>query len=149
MTIRDSRGKVTDSLPMGDGMTISVEIEGLAEYPDAKLGIRISSESDQLLADFNTGMKPPLYGRREDKECFTMHVPRTHFMPGSYRIGLAVATNSLGLIDFIEYAGSLHILEFDLYGSGHPMQAGHCIMFMDAEWQVSAADTYSSLLTTA
>ena len=145
VTIRNQDGVGTSRIRMGCPMIVEIETENLQRYPNPIVGFHLLSVNNELLADFNTDMSVPAApSNRTARECYRLHVPRLPFVQGTYLFGIAVASRTTGLLDFVEPVGTLHITEFDTYGTGYQIPAKHSLVLLDGSWEISAVGGHES-----
>lgn len=140
LSILGPDGKRTDTVRMGQPMSLVIGVDGLS-LPRQAVGVRIKTEVDASVATLNTAMlNPPLNGASETPGEVTLHIPRLALLPGRYWIELtAFQFGYRGDIDRVERAASFQVENADVYGSGRKLDSGHQYGFMyldGARWEL-------------
>ncbi len=137
-TIRDASGNITNSIPMGEAMTVTIDVEGFSDYRGAMLGIKILDHNEHWLVGLNTEMKrPEVAGPRETKEQVTLSVSSVPFVPGKYWLEIDVDQKSTRTLDGVERMVQFDVTEADVYGTGYQVQLGS--VYLNADWRISGS----------
>ena len=143
LEIQTMDGHHTDRIRMGEGLTLVVDVAGLA-YPNRGILVRIVSSNNIPLIAMSTVMKAPVATVPHDQQQqFVMRIPSLPLTPGRYSVELLVAEGGAGrrkvVPDQIERAGWFDVLSADVYGSGFTMAGGGPrggLVYVDMEWEL-------------
>jgi lipopolysaccharide transport system ATP-binding protein len=140
VVLRTLDDHVTNVVAMGGSLSVDIHVGGLLAYPGAVVGLRVTSDTGELLADFNTAMRPPrrLGERKGAREIYRLRIPRLPLVQGQYSFGVAVGDSALGILDFVPRVGPLFVADADVYGTGTRIPPHHAVVLLDGEWDVSA-----------
>ena len=136
VAFRNANGETTDTVPMGQPLSIVIDVAGLSGFKNAIIGVNIKSDLDHWLVGFNTEMKPPRVegGVRGGDEQVVLHIPRVPLTPGTYSLDIDVDQKNIATLDGVERAAHFTVTEADVYGSGYRVELG--VLYLDAEWQI-------------
>lgn len=145
ITFYDAKERITNSLPMGSSIKAVIEVEGLDEFPEAVLGVKIMADDGTWLFNFDTAMRQPI--RRTgagtaEREQFLLHIPQMPFVPGTYWFDIEVYNHGTPL-DQVIRAGGFRIEPTDIYGSNAALE--HGFVYLDAQWERCADDGSADL----
>jgi len=121
---------------MGQPLTLSIDVRGMSQFRGAQIGVIFKTLTEQWLANFNTGMKPPPVGPRSLAERVILRIPAIPFVPGSYWIDISVAQKGVGRLDYVDRAAPLQVVDHDVYGSGYSPGSGDGVVYLDADWEI-------------
>ncbi len=137
-SLRDAHDRPTGAIRMGEPLNLVIDVEGLADYREAVIGVKIRSESDQWLVGFNSAMRPwPAPAARVRREQVRLHLPRLMLTPGTYWLDVDADQLEMRKLDGVERALRFEVLEADVYGNG--FQVRHGVMFVDGTWEIAPA----------
>ncbi len=138
VTIRDHHGVPSNILSMGEALSVEIEVDGMLDFPNAVVAFRLLGTNDELLADFNTAMKPfadP--AARARKETVRLHIPHFPFVQGEYKFGIVIGVIGVATVDTVEPVGRIEVIEHDVYGNGYQMARGHSMVLLHGDWTLS------------
>lgn len=136
----NSRGQITDTMPIGGDLSLVIDVEGLAEFRGARIGVKIRSDQNEWLIANSTEMNPAqVSGPRRRCEQIIMTIPRLPLTPGFYWFDIDIDQPMLRMLDQVEHAIRLELVEADVYGNGCRVESG--VVFVDAEWRIDARDS--------
>jgi lipopolysaccharide transport system ATP-binding protein len=140
----------TQTIRMGDGLSVIVEVDGLHDMPGAFVGLDLRSDLDQAIATFHGRMKPPRRSRAgRVREEVVFELGALPLMPGRYWFSIGVwDPNRSGLADRVERAIGFDVVPADVYGSGYDVQPREGTVFADFEWEVRPVGNGQSLPVT-
>jgi lipopolysaccharide transport system ATP-binding protein len=135
LTIMNASGAPTETVLVGQGLSLAVNIVGLNDYRDAVVGVKFKSETDQNYMYFNTSMRPSRDQQERDRhEQIVFHLPRVPLVPGTYWLDLSIFREETGRMDYVERAAQFHVGEADVYGSGYRLREG--VVYFDGDWEL-------------
>src|SRR5262249_7867669 len=84
--LRGGQGRLTDSVPMGAGLSIAVDVEGL-EVPRHHVVVNLVNETDVTVLHFTSLMKPPdVFDSDAEQDRVVLTFPTLPFTPGHYSV---------------------------------------------------------------
>lgn len=139
VSLRNSRGQMTDTMPIGDDLSLAIDVEGLSEYRGARVGVKIRSDQNEWLIASSTEMNPAhIVGPRRQREQVVMTIPRLPLTPGFYWFDIDIDQPMVRMLDQVEHAIRLELVEADVYGNGCRVESG--VVFVDAHWRITASE---------
>jgi lipopolysaccharide transport system ATP-binding protein len=140
LEVRRADGVLTDSVRMGEGVTLAIDVEGLA-LRTAGVVVRILTESDFPIVTIGTGIRPlEYYNDSATPDRVVLTIPHVPLVPGNYFIELLVQEGGTAkrkvVRDHLARAASIEVIVADVYGSGFrfgPQIRG--VIYMDGHWQ--------------
>ena len=146
VSLRGPSLEPTQTIRMGDGLSVVIEVDGMRDMPGVFVGLDLRSEFDQAIATFHGRMKPP---RRSNTgsacEEVVFDLGALPLTPGRYWFSIGVwDPNRNGLADRVERAISFEIAPADVYGSGYEVQNGEGAIFANFEWEVRPVENGKS-----
>ena len=134
---RDSR---SNSVRMGDGVTLIVEVDGLAAIHGSQVGIQIRSQLDQMLMSIGTNQKRArTTSPRHETEEFVFELDRMPLVPGNYTLTVGVWDAETHTPLMVERAASINVIAADIYNSGWAQWQS--VVFGEFEWEHRARET--------
>ena len=138
--VADATGEPATAITMGDAIRVSIEVDNIGSLENRYLALSVRSTQNQKLASINTNMVPPQQpGGRSNREVFHFDLDSIPFLPGEYWIDLTVVQRAKGIIDQVEHAAQVAVLEHDIYGSGDPPIAKHGVVYLSGRSTVEPA----------
>ncbi len=146
VSVRNARGQTTHAVPMGEGLSLAIDVDGLSRYRGARIGVKIFSDNGQWLLGINTDMRPPsVRGPRREQEQVILDIPRFPLVPGVYWIDIDIDQPGARVLDHVERAARLEVVEADFYGTGCRVSDG--VAFLDADWLIEERDAAAASLS--
>lgn len=140
--LRRLDGSPGDTVRMGEGIQIIIDVEGL-KVPQHGVAARFITETDVPVVNFGTAMKPlEVYETKASPETIVLTVPALPLLPGKYWIELRVqeggALRRKSVLDRIDRAAMFEILPTDVFGSGFLFTRNPDLgmVFVEANWRV-------------
>ena len=132
-----SEGRTSDTVRMGQGLQVLVDMLGYRDVPFQLLSVSILSSLQQKLTTAATFMKP---GRvptdREARERVVIDLDRLTLGPGHYTLTIGVWSWGRGSFDMVEDAAAFTVMSSDVLGSGYAFEPGEVMVYSDFEWHV-------------
>src|SRR5690606_28853356 len=92
LQLLNSQGGPQSAFLMGQGMTVAIDVEGMADYRDATIGAIFKSDAGQRLAAINTAITGVrTESPRSLREQAVLHIPQLPFLAGRYWLDVSVA----------------------------------------------------------
>ena len=140
--IRDQDGALTNRIPMGSGLSVTVDVEGL-RVPRQFVAVSLTTETDLCLVQVNTNMKPlEVFDRNAAQTSVTLTIPHLPLNPGRYWLELRVSEGGVlgvkSLVDKIERAAPIEVVPADVFGTGFQPQSGRwrALCIVNPSWEV-------------
>src|SRR5207253_7132684 len=95
--LRGRDGQLTDTIGMGDPLSIAIDVDGL-EIPKQYMVVTITTETDAKAIYFNTMMKPPESfddDATQDRLVFTF--PNLPLTPGRYFLDVVLTEGGMAV----------------------------------------------------
>ncbi|MGF1572804.1 MAG: ABC transporter ATP-binding protein [Sumerlaeia bacterium] len=130
--LQSMKGEFAESILMGQGMRITVKLNGFSKFQGAQIGIIIKNSNEQWLGNLNSGMKSvketidPHEGEEAVFELATLP-----YTPGEYWIDVSIAQKGIGRLDYIDRAAKFEVIENDVYGTGYQVTNYYGVTFID------------------
>jgi lipopolysaccharide transport system ATP-binding protein len=140
--IRTEDGTLSNRIPMGSGLSVTVEVDGL-RVPRQFVAVSLTTETDLCLVQVNTNMKPlEVFDRNAAQTSVTLTIPHLPLNPGRYWLELRVSEGGVlgvkSLIDKIERAAPIEVVPADVFGTGFQPQSGRwrALCIVNPSWEV-------------
>lgn len=141
LEIRRLDGTPGDTIRMGDGMRVTIDVDGL-RVGQHGVSCRILTETDVPVVNFGTAMKPlEIHDNKARAEQVVLDVPAVPLLPGKYWIEVRVQEGGgkLGrknVLDRIDRAAMFEVVAADVFGSGFLFVRGGDlgVVFVEANW---------------
>jgi lipopolysaccharide transport system ATP-binding protein len=133
ITVADGK-PFTGELPIGGAMQFRIEIElpGSSSNFDAR--INFVDLYGQVIFAARSSFEPHRdWGERSGLQQFVCEIPSLPLTPGDYRIDIALVTDDR-VLDYVEAACRLRIVDFDYYGTGRIPSLGFFVN--DQRWRI-------------
>ncbi|MCC7391161.1 ABC transporter ATP-binding protein [Candidatus Sumerlaeota bacterium] len=142
MRLRGGDGRVTDHFRMGEDFSVEIECTGFKRFPDSVLGITIKSRDETWIGSFNTGMAGFSFGAGAsgDEGWLRCSLKDVNLNAGTYSIALSILRDHRNRADYVDRAGSFHVVESDVYGTGYPMHTKFGIVYLKGKWESVVSD---------
>jgi lipopolysaccharide transport system ATP-binding protein len=136
-TIRNAKGHITSAIPMGEQMSLTIDVKGFSEYRGSMIGIKILSANDLWVVGINTEMKfPQILDARREEEQVILTIPSVPLVPGQYWIDIGIDQKGAQSLDYVERAAQFEVIESDVYGTGYRVESG--VVYVDADWRIQS-----------
>ena len=144
VSLYNAQGRPVIGVPMGQGLTVVLDVDGFSRNRDTTIEVRLRSDNDQRLAVFNSAMKPFVSRtERQEREQIRLDIPALPLTPGRYWLDIEAVHLEVAILDKVDRAVRLTVFEADVYGNGYALRDG--VFFLDGEWNLGhasiAADT--------
>ena len=128
-----------DTVALGAGLDVVIEVEALHEVPKPHVWVVITSDVGQPLASFNSGMRPlDVPGRRTRREEVVLRINALPLTPGRYWVDVGVTDKrDNASVDFVQRAASFTVLPTDIFGTGYQFSPTDGVAYLDATWSVA------------
>ena len=140
--IRNEDGTLTNRIPMGSGLSVTVDVEGL-RVPRQFVAVSLTTETDLCLVQVNTNMKPlEVFDRNAAQTSVTLTIPHLPLNPGRYWLELRVSEGGVlgvkSLVDKIERAAPIEVVPADVFGTGFQPQSGRwrALCIVNPSWEI-------------
>ena len=140
--IRREDGTLTNRIPMGSGLSVTIDVEGL-RVPRHFVAVSLTTETDLCLVQVNTNMKPlEVFDRAATQTSVTLTIPYLPLNPGRYWLELRVSEGGVlgvkSLVDKIERAAPIEVEPADVFGTGFQPQSGRwrALCIVNPSWEV-------------
>jgi hypothetical protein len=128
-------GEPVDSVRMGDGLTMIVEVDGVSAIHGSEVGIEVRSQLDQLLFAIGTNMKQARSAStRGHAEEIVFELDRMPLTPGSYWLTVGVWDAEARTALTVDRAASINVIAADIYNSGWALWQS--VAFGQFEWDI-------------
>jgi lipopolysaccharide transport system ATP-binding protein len=147
LRVLSSDGQPVDSVRMGDGLSIVVEVDGVSSIRGSEVGVEIRSQLDQLLLMFGTHQKEArsMSPRRETEE-IVFEIGRMPLTPGNYWLTVGVWDADARRAISVDRAASINVIAADVYNSGWALWQS--VAFEEFEWDLRPRDPGSTRVAT-
>lgn len=133
LRILDRDGRPTSHVGVGDAVTFEITCATDEKRRGVDIGIVLCNQARQRIVLFNTKYHSQL-NVDLDSECrLRCEVPSLPLLPGSYQIDIAAGTCA-EMLDYIEWATTLHVIATDYFGTGALPAAHQGIIALPAHW---------------
>ena len=134
LRVLSKTGQPVDSVRMGDGFTLIVEVDGLADMHGTQVGIQIRSQLDQMLISIGTNQKQArTVSPHHDTEEFVFECDRMPLVPGNYTLTVGVWDPETRTPLMVERAASINVIAADIYKSG--WAHWQSMVYQEFEWE--------------
>jgi lipopolysaccharide transport system ATP-binding protein len=148
VTVRDGRGRVTDTVRMGDELSLTIDLDG-NYVRNTGITVMIRTEADRPVATLHSHMKSlQLYDEERGWEQAVLRLPHLPLLTGRYWVEVASrqGSNRVGrkiTLDRVERAATFEVHTADVYGTGwHVGTAGTAgVVFLDQSWEIRSNGT--------
>jgi len=119
---------VNGLLPIGAPLKVRVKFELPPSTPDFDIRVNFLNLFGQLIFTARSSYEPQrTWDTRSGLQSFTCDIPSLCLTPGEYRLDVALVLSN-SLVDYVEHAIALTVIESDFYGTGQPPNIGLCVM---------------------
>jgi lipopolysaccharide transport system ATP-binding protein len=119
---------VNGLLPIGSPLKMQVKFNLPANTPDFDIRVNFLNLFGQLIFTARSSFEPNRnWDTRSGPQTFTCDIPTLCLTPGEYRLDVALVLSN-SLVDYVEAAIGLTVIESDFYGTGQPPNIGLCVM---------------------
>jgi hypothetical protein len=138
VTLKNSKGVLTESFTIGEKIQILIEVENFHHYPGALIGVSFNSPEGQRLASLNTGMvKPRIIGERKANEQVLLEIPKILLTENKYFIDISIALPGAGRLDYVENQIEAEIVDANFYSEGYKVTKHYGFFCLEGEWSIS------------
>ncbi len=117
-------GQPASSVRTGDSLRVDVRVAGLDQFPAAVVGVTVRSVFDQKVFHFNSAMAGGFRSaKRHPHEIVRLEVADVPLMSGAYSVDVLVFEPGVRLLDRVDGALPLDVIDSDLYGFGYRGEA--------------------------
>jgi lipopolysaccharide transport system ATP-binding protein len=143
VTVRDGRGRVTNTVRMGEPLTLTIDLDG--DYiRNHGIDVRIVNEADRPVVNLHSHMKAlEIFDSKKGWEQVELTIPELPLVGGRYWVELQVreGSNVVGrkvTLDRVSRAATFEVQEADVYGTGFRLGTGTDagVVFLDQRWEV-------------
>jgi lipopolysaccharide transport system ATP-binding protein len=135
LRVLSNTGVPVDSVRMGDGLTLIVEVDGVSALQGSEIGIEVRSQLDQLLFSIGTNQKAPRsMSPRGQTEEIVFELDRMPLVPGSYWLTVGVWDPDSRTALTVERAASINVIAADIYNSGWALWQS--VVYGEFEWEL-------------
>ncbi len=145
--VRRDDGTLTNRIPMGSGLSLTVEIDEL-RVPRHYIAIGLVTETDLRAVQVNTNMKPlEVFDRSATQTKVVLRIPYLPLNPGRYWVEVRVSEGGVlgvkSLVDLVERAAVIEVEPADVFGTGFQPRSGRwrALCIVDPTWEVQAGST--------
>ena len=134
LRVLSKAGQPVDSVRMGDGVTLIVEVDRIAAIHGSHIGIQIRSQLDQILLSVGTNQRNArTTSPRHETEEFVFELDRIPLVPGNYTLTVGVWDAETRTSLTVDRAASFNVIAADVYKSGWAQW--HSVAFVEFEWE--------------
>lgn len=117
-------GQPAASVRTGDSLRVDVRVAGLDRFPAAVVGLTVRSVFDQKVFHFNSAMAGGFRAvKRQPHEIVRLEVADVPLMSGAYSVDVLVFEPGVRLLDRVDGALPLDVIDSDIYGFGYRGEA--------------------------
>ena len=133
-----SSGEPAASIPMGEGMTVRVEIRSKVAIPVAAVQVSIMGDQGDRYCRINSfDTKNWTFSLKEEDRVFVdCRIPAMNLCANTYRLHLQVLNPRVGAIDTVPFAVSFEVVPADVFNTGR-VPYGENVMYYPADWDVT------------
>lgn len=146
LVFRPERGEPGDQLRMGGAVRIEIDVDGLAEFPEAMLMVSFGSLTSNRLFRFTSRMAPLApTSERPVSERVVLDVPEVPLVPGDYRISVSIQLDPRMVreddvvVDQVLRAAEFTVVPADVLGNGYRFTAHDGEFRVPFSWELRPA----------
>jgi lipopolysaccharide transport system ATP-binding protein len=129
---------VNGILPIGSPLRLQVKFKVPPATPDFDIRVNFLTLFGQVVFTARSSYEPNRnWASASGEQNFVCDIPALCLTPAEYRLDVALAIGN-SLIDYVENAVSLSVIESDYYGTGQPPSVGLCVM--EHHWSDAGSD---------
>ena len=137
----NSQGNPQNAFLMGQGITVAIDVDGMADYRDAVIGAIFKSDGGQRVAGINTAMTGVrVESPRGPREQAILQIPQLPFLPGRYSVDVSITHGRSGRIDYVDRACQFTVVEGDVYGTGYHLSADYGVVYVQGSWEIRKSE---------
>jgi lipopolysaccharide transport system ATP-binding protein len=145
--LRRLDGTPADTVRMGEGLEIIVDVEGMRVPQHGVIAV-ITSETDLPIINLGSKMRPlEVFEPKATAERVVLTIPAMQLLPGKYWLDLRVVEGGRiarkSVLDRVERSAGFEIVPADVFGSGFQFTSARDlgVVFVEAGWQVQQNGT--------
>jgi lipopolysaccharide transport system ATP-binding protein len=137
LTLRNDEGETTPAIRMGSGVSVTMDLEGYRDVPNANVGLQLYTDLGQRICSVGTWMRPAQFEHEgAHHERLTFDLTSLPLTPGRYWITVWVWDGRDNRpAQEVERAAYVDVEQADLLGSGHPFSHAEGLVFVDFTWR--------------
>ena len=137
LRLLNPQGGPQSAFLMGQGMTVAIDVEDIADCRDAVIGAIFKSDGGQRVAGISTAMTGVrVESPRSPREQAVLRIPQVPFLPGRYWLDVSITRGRSGRIDYVDRAAQFTVVEGDVYGTGYHLSADYGVVYLQGSWEI-------------
>lgn len=132
--VMESNGRPCCSIGFGDPLDVVVETEGVTFSKKTGIAVVFRTETGERVSTLNSFMRP-------FADCSGQHVavasfPKVMLLPGNYSIEIVVAIDRERILERLDHAAHLVVLDNDFFGTGAELSRYFGVTLVDGVWSL-------------
>lgn len=139
--LRPRSGPPSDTLRMGDSMSVHIGVDGLNAIDRPNLQVRVSADGGEFLFRINSRMLLiNVPSQRAPAESIVIEFPSLPLTPGDYEIGLILRNGRGDTVDRVHGAARFRVVTSDRFGTGYEFSQRDGFFSIPWTWEVRPDD---------